>query len=41
MPATGYSGGNASGTWAWSYYGGSYAATANGYHNCTLYAAWP
>jgi surface antigen len=36
----GYTGGNAAGTWAWSYYGGSYAQTPNGYHNCTLYAAW-
>ena len=36
----GYSGGNASSTWAWNYYGGSWASTPNGYHNCTLYAAW-
>ena len=36
----GYDGSNASGTWAWKYYGGSYAMNANGYHNCTLYAAW-
>jgi surface antigen len=36
----GYTGGNAAGTWAWTYYGGSYAQTPNGYHNCTLYAAW-
>ena len=36
----GYTGNNASSTWAWKYYGGSYASTANGYHNCTLYAAW-
>jgi surface antigen len=35
-----YSGGNASNTWAWKYYGGSYAATPTGYHNCTLYVAW-
>jgi surface antigen len=36
----GYDGANASGTWAWSHYGGSYATNANGYHNCTLFAAW-
>jgi surface antigen len=36
----GYTGANAAGTWAWSHYGGSYAVTPNGYHNCTLYAAW-
>jgi surface antigen len=36
----GYTGANASGTWAWSHYGGSWATTPNGYHNCTLYAAW-
>jgi surface antigen len=36
----GYTGANASGTWAWKYYGGSFAQTVNGYHNCTLYAAW-
>lgn len=36
----GYTGANASGTWAWKYYGGSEAATPTGYHNCTLYAAW-
>jgi CHAP domain len=36
----GYTGANAAGTWAWSHYGASYAQTANGYHNCTLYAAW-
>ena len=36
----GYDGANASGTWAWTHYGGSYAINANGYHNCTLYAAW-
>ncbi len=36
----GYDGANASGTWAWSHYGGSWAVNANGYHNCTLYAAW-
>ncbi len=36
----GYNGANASGTWAWSHYGGSWAQTPNGYHNCTLYAAW-
>jgi surface antigen len=36
----GYTGANASGTWAWDYYGGKWAKTANGYHNCTLYAAW-
>ena len=35
----GYTGANAAGTWAWSHYGGSWAQTANGYHNCTLYAA--
>jgi hypothetical protein len=26
----GYTGANASGTWAWNYYGGSWAKTANG-----------
>src|SRR5690349_15708831 len=36
----GYSGSNASGSWAWKYYGGSNAATPNGSHNCTLYVAW-
>lgn len=36
----GYTGANASGTWAWRYYGGSWATTPTGYHNCTLYAAW-
>src|SRR5947209_2988392 len=36
----GYTGGNASGTWAWKYYGGQYATTTTGYHNCTLYVAW-
>ena len=36
----GYTGANAAGTWAWSHYGAGYAQTANGYHNCTLYAAW-
>jgi hypothetical protein len=36
----GYTGANASGTWAWNYYGANWAKTANGYHNCTLYAAW-
>lgn len=36
----GYTGSNAAGTWAWTYYGGSWASTPNGYHNCTLYAAW-
>jgi surface antigen len=36
----GYTGANASGGWAWSHYGGGFAQTANGYHNCTLYAAW-
>jgi hypothetical protein len=36
----GYTGANASGTWAWDYYGANWAKTANGYHNCTLYAAW-
>ncbi|MGN6275546.1 MAG: CHAP domain-containing protein [Solirubrobacterales bacterium] len=36
----GYDGANASGTWAWTHYGGIYAINANGYHNCTLYAAW-
>ena len=36
----GYTGANAAGTWAWSHYGGSWAINANGYHNCTLYAAW-
>lgn len=36
----GYNGANAQGTWAWSHYGGQYAVNANGYHNCTLYAAW-
>jgi len=36
----GYTGGNAAGTWAWKYYGGSWAKTPNGYHNCTLYVAW-
>ncbi len=36
----GYTGANAAGTWAWTHYGASYAQTANGYHNCTLYAAW-
>ena len=35
-----YTGANASSTWAWAYYGGSYATTSTGYHNCTLYAAW-
>jgi surface antigen len=36
----GYDAVNTEGTWAWSYYGGTYALNANGYHNCTLYAAW-
>ena len=36
----GYTGANASGTWAWKYYGGTWAQTPNGYHNCTLYVAW-
>src|SRR6266496_1276748 len=36
----GYTGANASATWSWRYYGGSFAATPTGYHNCTLYAAW-
>ena len=36
----GYTGGNAAGTWAWAYYGASNAQVSNGYHNCTLYAAW-
>ena len=36
----GYNATNTQGTWAWSHYGGSYAVNANGYHNCTLYAAW-
>jgi surface antigen len=36
----GYTATNTAGSWAWSHYGGSYAKTANGYHNCTLYAAW-
>ena len=35
----GYSASNANG-WPWARYGGSYALTPNGYHNCTLYAAW-
>ncbi len=36
----GYTGANAAGGWAWTRYGGSYATTPTGYHNCTLYAAW-
>jgi hypothetical protein len=32
----GYTGANAAGSWAWTYYGGSYASTPNGCHNCTL-----
>ena len=36
----GYDATNTEGTWAWKYYGGSWALNANGYHNCTLYAAW-
>jgi len=36
----GYTAANTSGTWAWKYYGGSFAKTPNGYHNCTLYVAW-
>ncbi|HWC47778.1 MAG TPA: CHAP domain-containing protein [Solirubrobacterales bacterium] len=36
----GYNATNTQGTWAWSHYGGSWAVNANGYHNCTLYAAW-
>ena len=36
----GYTGSNASGSWAWRWYGGAEAINANGYHNCTLYAAW-
>ena len=36
----GYDGANAAGTWAWRYYGAGEALTANGYHNCTLYAAF-
>jgi surface antigen len=36
----GYDGSNARGTWPWAHYGGQYAINANGYHNCTLYAAW-
>ena len=36
----GYDATNTEGTWAWTHYGGSYALNANGYHNCTLYAAW-
>ena len=35
-----YNGSNASSSWAWAYYGGSNAWTPNGYHNCTLYAAY-
>jgi len=36
----GYTGDNAAGGWAWTRYGGSYATTPTGTHNCTLYAAW-
>ncbi len=36
----GYDAVNTEGTWAWAHYGGQWAATPNGYHNCTLYAAW-
>jgi surface antigen len=36
----GYEATNTEGGWAWKYYGGSYAATPTGEHNCTLYAAW-
>lgn len=36
----GYDATNSVGGWAWKYYGGSYAETPTGYHNCTLYAAW-
>ena len=36
----GYTGSNAANTWAWTFYGGQTAQTSNGYHNCTLYAAW-
>jgi len=36
----GYDATNAAGGWAWKYYGGAYAETPTGYHNCTLYAAW-
>ncbi|WP_420120628.1 Ig-like domain-containing protein [Nakamurella sp.] len=36
----GYTGANSSTTWAWRFYGGTWAETANGYHNCTLYAAY-
>ncbi len=36
----GYNAVDAQSTWPWTYYGGQNALTANGYHNCTLYAAW-
>jgi surface antigen len=36
----GYNAINTEGSWAWAHYGGQYAVNANGYHNCTLYAAW-
>jgi len=36
----GYDATNTKGTWAWAHYGGANAINANGYHNCTLYAAW-
>ena len=36
----GYDATNTAGGWAWKYYGGSEAVNGNGYHNCTLYAAW-
>jgi surface antigen len=36
----GYTGSNASTSWAWKYYGGTTASTSSGVHNCTMYVAW-
>ncbi len=36
----GYDAATMAGNWSWKYYGGSYARTSNGSHNCTLYVAW-
>lgn len=36
----GYTGDNASSTWAWKYYGPPWSDTPTGTHNCTLYVAF-
>jgi surface antigen len=35
-----YTASNSAGSWMWTYYGGHWAETPTGYHNCTLYVAW-